>query len=103
MKKPTRVNHPPPVELPPDNRPLVAPIYQTVKFEFNTLEETERYLRGEGQGFYYTRLSTPPTRQLEQLRADLQAREDCLVTATGIAAISHALLALSKQGDHVLS
>src|SRR5246500_1150809 len=103
MKKPTRVNHPPPVELPPDNRPLVAPIYQTVKFEFDTLEETERYLRGERQGFYYTRGSNPTTRQLEQLLADLQGREDCRVPATGIAAISHALLALTKQGDHVLS
>ena len=51
MKKPTRVNHPPAVELPPDNRPVVAPIYQTVKFEFDTLEETERFLRGERPGF----------------------------------------------------
>src|SRR5204863_10139531 len=50
MKKPTLVNHPPTVELPAGNRPLVAPIYQTVKFEFDTLEDTERYLRGERPG-----------------------------------------------------
>jgi len=30
MKPPTRVNHPPAVPVPPDNRPLVAPIYQSV-------------------------------------------------------------------------
>ncbi len=47
MKKTTRVNHPPKVDLPPDNHAVVAPIYQTVKFEFDTLEETERYFRGE--------------------------------------------------------
>ena len=35
MKKTTRVNHPPRVELAPDNHPVVAPIYQTVKFEFD--------------------------------------------------------------------
>ena len=52
MKKPTRVNHPPSVELPPDNHSVVAPIYQTVKFEFDTLEETERYFRGERPGFF---------------------------------------------------
>jgi cystathionine beta-lyase/cystathionine gamma-synthase len=102
MKKPTRVNHPPAVEVPPDNHPLVAPIYQTVKFEFDTHEETERYLRGERPGFYYTRGSNPTTRQLELLLAELQGREDCLVTGSGIAAISHALLALTRQGDHVL-
>ncbi|HEY0768591.1 MAG TPA: aminotransferase class I/II-fold pyridoxal phosphate-dependent enzyme [Steroidobacteraceae bacterium] len=102
MKKPTRVNHPPRVELPPGNRPLVAPIYQTVKFEFDTLEDTERYLRGERPGFFYTRSSNPTTRQLEQLLAELQGREECLVTASGVAAISAALLALTKQGDHII-
>jgi cystathionine beta-lyase/cystathionine gamma-synthase len=102
MKKPTRVNHPPQVELPPGNRSLVAPIYQSVKFEFDTLEETERYLRGERPGFFYTRTSNPTTRQLELLLAELQGRADCLVTATGVGAIAQTLLALTKQGDHIL-
>jgi cystathionine beta-lyase/cystathionine gamma-synthase len=102
MKKPTRVNHPPQVELPPGNRPLVAPIYQSVKFEFETLEETERFLRGERAGFFYTRSSNPTTRQLEQLLAELQGREDCLVTATGVGAIAQTLLSLTRAGDHLL-
>jgi cystathionine beta-lyase/cystathionine gamma-synthase len=102
MKKPTRVNHPPDVSLPPGNRPLVAPIYQTVKFEFDTLEETEAYLRGERSGFFYSRASNPTTRQLELLLAELQGRDDCLVTASGVGAISQTLLALTKQGDHVI-
>lgn len=102
MKKPTRVNHPPLVELPPGNHPVVAPIYQTVKFEFETLAETERFLKGERPGFFYTRSSNPTTRQLEQLLAELQGREDCLVTASGAGAIAQTLLALSRQGDHIL-
>lgn len=102
MKKPTRVNHPPEVALPPGNRAVVAPIYQTVKFEFDTLEETERFLRGERPGFFYTRTSNPTTRQLEQLLAELQGREDCLVTATGVGAIAQTLLALTRAGDHIL-
>ena len=102
MKKTTRVNHPPTVELPPDNHAVVAPIYQTVKFEFDSLAETERYFRGERPGFFYTRASNPTTRQLELLLAELQGREECLVTASGVGAISQALLALTKQGDHIL-
>src|SRR6202048_4152711 len=102
MKKPTRVNHPPRVELPPDNHALVVPIYQTVKFEFDTLEETERYLRGERPGFFYTRTSNPTTRQLEQLLAELQGREESLATASGVGVISPTLLALTKQGDHII-
>jgi cystathionine beta-lyase/cystathionine gamma-synthase len=102
MKKPTRVNHPPAVDLPPDNRAVVSPIYQTVKFEFDTLEETERFFRGERPGFFYTRASNPTTRQLELLVAELQGREECLVTSSGVGAISQTLLALTKQGDHIL-
>jgi len=103
MKKTTRVNHPPAVELPADNHPLVSPIYQSVKFEFDTIEETERYLRGERAGFYYSRTSNPTTRQLELLLAELQGREDCLVTASGVGAISQTLLALTNQGDHIIA
>jgi len=102
MKKSSRVNHPPPVELAGDNHPVVAPIYQSVKFEFDTLAETERYLRGERPGFFYTRASNPTTRQLELLLAELQGREECLVTASGVGAVAQTLLALTKQGDHVL-
>ncbi|MGH8180588.1 MAG: trans-sulfuration enzyme family protein [Steroidobacteraceae bacterium] len=102
MKKSTRVNHPPPVELAADNHPVVAPIYQSVKFEFETLEQTERYLRGERPGFFYTRASNPTTRQLELLLAELQGREECLATASGVGAVAQTLLALTKQGDHIL-
>src|SRR3984893_10467035 len=102
MKNTTRVNHPPVVELPTDNHSVVAPIYQSVKFEFDSLDETERFLRGERAGFFYTRASNPTTRQLELLLAELQGREDCLVCASGVGAISQTLLALTKQGDHII-
>ena len=36
------------------------------------------------------------------LLAELQGRPDCLVTATGVGAIAQTLLALTKQGDHIL-
>lgn len=102
MKKRTRVNHPPRVEVPPDNRPVVAPIYQTVKFEFETLDETMRSFRGERAGYFYMRASNPTTRQLELTLAELQGRDDCLATASGVNVIAQTLLALTKQGDHVL-
>jgi len=62
MKKPTRLNHPPVVEVPADNHPVVAPIYQTVKFEFERVEEAVRAGRGQRAGFSYLRTSNPLTR-----------------------------------------
>jgi len=102
MKQPTRLNHPPEVTVPDDNRALVAPIYQSVKFTFDSVEESQRQSRGERDGFVYSRVSNPTLRQLELTLAELQGREGCLVTASGIAAVQLALLALCKQNDHVI-
>lgn len=103
MKHNTFVNHPPPAEPAPDNRPLVAPIYQSVKFSFDDTDQTLRYLKGERAGFYYSRNSNPTLRQLELTLAGLQGREDCLLVGSGVATIASAALALCKQGDHILA
>ena len=102
MKGRTRVNHPPEVILPADNRPLVAPIHQTVKFAFESLEETTRAWHGERPGYFYTRQANPTTRQLEKLLAELQGRDDCIALGSGVAAVSASLVALTRAGDHVL-
>ena len=103
MKKTTRVNHPPTVIVPADNRPVVAPIYQSVKFVFDDTAETARYLRGERDGFFYSRSANPTLRQLELLLAELQGRDDCLLTGSGVATIAATLLSLCRQNDHVLA
>jgi cystathionine beta-lyase/cystathionine gamma-synthase len=102
MKEKTRMVHPPQVSVPPDNLPLVAPIYQSVKFEHDTVAETLRSLRGEKDGFFYSRSGNPTTRLLERTLADLQGREDAIVCASGVGAIAQALLGLTKADDHVL-
>jgi len=102
MRNPTLVNHPPAVEVPPDNRPVVAPIYQTVKFEFESVEEALRAQRGERPGFSYLRTSNPTLRQLELTLAQLQGREDCVVCASGVGVVAQTLLSLTRSGDHVL-
>jgi cystathionine beta-lyase/cystathionine gamma-synthase len=102
MEKSTRLNHPPEIAVPADNHPVVAPIHQSVKFEFDTVAETVRFQRGERPGFLYQRTSNPTNRQLELTLAELQGRADCIVCASGVAAINGALFALTRQGDHVL-
>jgi len=103
MKNDTLVNHPPAVTLSSDNHPLVAPIYQSVKFSFDDTGETLRYLRGERAGFFYSRTSNPTLKQLQLLLAQLQGRDDCLLTGSGVATIAASLLSLCKQGDHILA
>jgi cystathionine beta-lyase/cystathionine gamma-synthase len=102
MKKPTRVNHPPAVTLPSGNRALVDPIYQSVKFEFDDVDTTLAALRGKRPGFFYSRVANPTTRQLELLLAEMQGRDDAIVTGSGVGAVAAVLLSLLRQGDHVL-
>ena len=87
MSNNTFVNHPPAVPVPDDNRPLVAPIYQSVKFTFDDTAQTLSALRGERAGFFYSRNSNPTLRQLELTLAGLQGREDCLLVGSGVATI----------------
>jgi len=102
MNKRTRVTHLPQVPVAPDNRPLVAPIYQSVKFSFDDVGETHRYWAGQRDGYYYSRVSNPTLRQLELALADLQGRDACLLTGSGVAAIAMPLIGLLKSGDHVV-
>jgi methionine-gamma-lyase len=92
----TKINHPKKVELPEGNLPTISPIYQTAKF---VVSETESY----GDQFIYTRINNPTTRQLEINLAEVQNKEDCIVVSSGIAAITGMMLALLKQGDHVIA
>lgn len=102
MKDETRVNHPPAIELPDDNYPLNLPIFQNVKWGTETVLEGERIARGERPGFFYSRLSNPSVRQLELMLAQLQRRDECMVTASGVNAVAQTLIGLTRAGDHVV-
>jgi cystathionine beta-lyase/cystathionine gamma-synthase len=102
MKEKTRLVHPPRVLLSDDNPPLVAPLYQSVKFEHATVADTLKALRGEREGFFYSRSANPTTRQLEKTLAAMQGRDDAIVCASGVGAIAQALIGLLQAGDHVL-
>jgi cystathionine beta-lyase/cystathionine gamma-synthase len=101
MKKETRVNHQPEVELPSGNRSIVSPVYRSVKFTYPTIADS---LTDESRrhGFDYTRDSNPTTRQLELLCAELQDRNDAIAVATGMASVWLALLGNLEVRDRVV-
>lgn len=102
MKRETRLQHPPAVDIPVDNRPLNMPIQQNVKWTLPSVDETLRVVRGERPGFVYSRMTNPGVRQLELALAALQGRADCVTAASGISAITQLLSVLLRAGDHVV-
>lgn len=82
---------------------LATPLYQTSTFIFDSAEQGAARFAGEEPGFIYTRLGNPTTRQLENRVAAMEGMEDAAATATGMAAVSAALLANLQMGDHLIA
>ena len=82
---------------------LATPLYQTSTFIFDSAEQGAQRFSGDSEGYIYTRLGNPTTRQLELKMASLEGMEDAAATATGMAAVSGALLANLQAGDHLIA
>ena len=82
---------------------LATPLYQTSTFIFDNAQQGAERFAGESEGFIYTRLGNPTTRQLEMRVAAMEGMEDGAATATGMAAVSAALLTNLQAGDHMIS
>jgi methionine-gamma-lyase len=82
---------------------MVPPIYQTAPFVFKDAAHGARLMSGKEKGYVYSRGLNPTTEVLEEKIADLEGGEAALAQASGMAAISAAVLASVKAGDHVIA
>jgi methionine-gamma-lyase len=82
---------------------LATPLYQTSTFIFDNAEQGAQRFAGEEEGYIYSRLGNPTTRQLEMRVAAMEGMDDAAATATGMGAVSGALLANLQCGDHIIS
>ena len=82
---------------------LATPLYQTSTFIFDNAQQGADRFAGEAEGYIYGRLGNPTVRQLEMRVAAMEDMEDAAATATGMAAVSGALLANLQCGDHIIS
>ncbi|GGP09715.1 methionine gamma-lyase [Oceanobacillus neutriphilus] len=81
---------------------LTPPIFQTSTFTFDTAEQGAARFAGEEEGHVYSRISNPTVQVLEQKLAALEKAEKGLAFASGMAAISAVLIALTKANDHII-
>src|SRR3954467_6376089 len=83
-----------------------TPIYATATFAFDTAADKEaavdRALEWDPTSYFYSRTGNPTNRALEEKVASLEGAEDCVVSASGMAAVASALYAHLGAGDHVV-
>ena len=78
-------------------------LYLTSGYTYDTAAEVAARFAGDAAGMTYSRLQNPTVEMLEQRIALLDGAEACRATATGMAAMTAALLCQLSAGDHVVA
>ncbi len=83
---------------------MAEAIFLTQGFVYPDAESAEqRFVQAGEDEFIYARYGNPTTRMFEERIAALEGTEDSFATASGMAAVSGALMSLLRAGDHVVS
>ena len=78
-------------------------LFLTQGYLYPSAEECEARFSGKTPGYIYSRYSNPTMSMFEQRMAALEGAEAARSTATGMAAVTTALMGLVRQGDHVVA
>jgi O-succinylhomoserine sulfhydrylase len=78
-------------------------MFLTQGFVYDSAEQCEARFKGEDPGFLYSRFSNPTVSMFERRMIELEGAEAARATATGMAAVTTAILAPLKAGDHVVA
>ncbi len=82
---------------------LTTPIVQTSTFWFRDTQEVIDYQEGRHASYEYGRYGNPTTRAAAQKIRELEGAEECLVSASGMNAVTTLLLALVPQNGHIVT
>ena len=85
------------------NNAVSVPIYQTAAFEVGDAERFDRLKSMTELGYLYSRIGNPTVSALEQRVAQLDGGTTALAVASGMAAITYAILAVTEGGGRILT
>jgi O-acetylhomoserine (thiol)-lyase len=80
-----------------------VPLYQTTSYVFKSTEHAANLFALKEFGNIYTRLMNPTTDVFEQRIAAIEGGTGALAVASGMAAITYALLAITRLGDEIVA
>ena len=78
-------------------------IFLTQGFVYESSEAAEARFKGETDGFIYARYGSPTNDMFEKRMCLLEGAEDARATASGMAAVTAAILCQLKAGDHIVA
>jgi O-succinylhomoserine sulfhydrylase len=78
-------------------------LYLTQAYVYETAASAERRFKGEEAGYIYSRYSNPTVSMFETRMAEFEGAEAARATATGMAAVTLALMGQVRAGDHIVA
>ncbi|HUT53607.1 MAG TPA: aminotransferase class V-fold PLP-dependent enzyme [bacterium] len=81
----------------------LAPVFQSAAHRFPDAEGLSRVFAGKEPGHIYMRLRNPTNEALERRVSALEGAIGAVATSSGMAAITDAVLAILKAGDHIVA
>jgi cystathionine gamma-synthase/methionine-gamma-lyase len=91
-------------QSPPNGKPVSTPIYASVTFTYDSMEEVDQVFSGEKPGYIYTRYGNPTTAALEAAICAIEEGATACAYSSGMAALHAALFACElKPGATVLA
>lgn len=78
-------------------------MFLTQGFVYDSAEQAEARFKQEDPGYQYSRFGNPTVSMFEDRLKALEGAEDCRATATGMAAVTAAMLSYLKTGDHIVA
>jgi O-succinylhomoserine sulfhydrylase len=78
-------------------------LFLTQGYVYDSAEQCEARFSGKEPGYVYSRYSNPTVAMFETRMAALEGAEAARATATGMAAVTTALMGLVRAGDHVVA
>ncbi len=78
-------------------------LFLTQGYVYDSSLTAERRFKNEDPGYQYSRFSNPTVTMFEQRMAALEGAEAARATATGMAAVTTAVMGQLRAGDHVVA
>ena len=78
-------------------------LFLTQGYVYETALSAERRFKNEEPGYQYSRFSNPTVHMFEQRMAALEGAQAARATATGMAAVTTALMGQVRAGDHIVA
>ena len=78
-------------------------LFLTQGYVYDSAAQAEARFKGEDPGYQYSRFANPTVDMFERRMAAFEGAEAARATATGMAAVTTALMGQVKAGDHIVS